>query len=206
MSKKQSVTSAGSPARFEFLEDRRLLSASVSAGGTLSVGGGRRHDDIVITKNPSNPNQLRVTVNGEVEDFGGRIKRIAVIAGAGDDFVAIHRRVYTPTTIEGGAGDDSLYGGGGDDSINGDVGDDSIVGGSGRDNCHGGSGIDDIFGGIGDDSIYGEDGRDRVRGDDGDDLYDNNREVLDDDPNDHHRHGQDDPADHDINDDKGGLR
>ncbi|HYE17237.1 MAG TPA: hypothetical protein VEA69_02275 [Tepidisphaeraceae bacterium] len=218
----------------ENLEDRRLLSASLSAGGTLSVGGGRRADVIVVTKNPDNPNQLRVTVNGEVEDFGGRVKRLYVLAGRGDDSVAIHRRVYTPCTIDGGSGDDSLYGGGGDDSIVGEIGDDSISGGRGRDRCHGGDGVDSMYGGDDDDSIFGESGRDRVFGDSGDDLYDNNREVGDDDDNDRHRRGSGggggggggnsgpgggsgsggsgnsgssgDSDDDDINDDKGGLR
>jgi hypothetical protein len=207
-----SQSNSSSPVVCENLESRQLLSASLSKGGTLSVGGGPRADQIVITKNPDNPAQLRVTVNGEVEDFGGRVKRLYVLSGRGDDFVAIHRRVYTPSTIDGGAGDDSLYGGGGDDSIVGEIGDDSIFGGGGHDHCHGGGGVDDIHGGADDDSIFGEDGVDHVFGDDGDDLYDNNREVGDDDANDRHRRGgggggggEDDGPDHDVNDDKGGL-
>ena len=44
-----------SPIVCENLEDRRLLSASLSAGGTLSVGGGRRADVIVVTKTPTTP-------------------------------------------------------------------------------------------------------------------------------------------------------
>jgi Ca2+-binding RTX toxin-like protein len=218
----------------EALEDRALLSAvSLSRGGTLFVEGGRRDDDIVVRRNPANRREIEVRHNGESETFAGRVKRVVVVTGTGDDSALVDRRVAPPATLVGGDGDDSLYGGAGDDSLEGDAGDDSLVGGAGDDHVRGGDGDDDCDGTDGDDSILGEGGRDRVRGGHGDDAFDNHREVeegddrgddsgrdANEDVNDDHGGtttmgsggsgtsggGADDGAGHDANDDKGGMR
>jgi hypothetical protein len=199
------------PPMVESLEDRKLLSAvSLSSGGTLYVEGTRRADDIVVRRNPENRREIEVRHNGESETFSGRIRRIVVVTGGGDDSALVDRRVAPASTLEGGAGDDSLYGGAGDDSLNGDVGDDSCVGGAGDDSIRGGDGADDCDGSDGDDSIRGESGRDRVHGGGGDDAFDNNREVGDDDPDDRRHRGQglddgpDDNGGDDTGDDNGG--
>ena len=194
------------PALIESLENRKLLSAvSLSAGGTLYVEGTRRADDVVVRRNPANRGQIEVRGDGTSELISGRVRRIVVVSGAGDDSVLVDRRVAPPCTLMGGDGDDSLYGGSGDDSVEGDLGDDSCLGGAGDDSIRGGDGVDSIEGSDGDDSCYGDSGRDRVRGDRGDDDYDNVREVEDDDDNDRHRRGRggDDDRDDDDDDNSG---
>jgi hypothetical protein len=209
----------------ESLEDRRLLSAvSLSRGGTLFVEGTRRNDDVIVHRNPANRRELEVMHDGQSEIISGRVRRVVVVTGAGDDSVTVDRRVSVASTLQGGDGDDSLFGGSGDDSLEGDAGDDSLVGGAGNDDMHGGDGVDDMEGDDGDDTIRGENGRDHVRGDRGDDSFDNRREVeAGDDRGDDQGHdltddnggdtsggsgggGTDDGTTHDQNDDKGGMR
>jgi Ca2+-binding RTX toxin-like protein len=164
----------------EALEERNLLSAaSLSRGGTLYVEGTRRSDEIVVRRNPANRGEIEVLHDGQSQTFAGRVKRVLVVSGAGDDSALVDRHLTTPATLAGGGGDDSLSGGSGNDDVEGDQGDDSLVGGAGDDSIHGGDGVDDIEGDEGDDSIAGEGGRDHVEGDAGDDRLDNNREVQD---------------------------
>lgn len=171
---------APQPAMIEGLEARTLLSAaSLSRGGTLYVEGTRRNDEIVVRRNPANRGEIEVLHDGQSQTFAGRVKRVLVVTGAGDDSALVDRHVTTAATLAGGGGDDSLSGGSGNDDIEGDQGDDSLVGGAGDDSLHGGDGIDDIEGDDGNDSIAGEGGRDHVEGDQGDDQFDNNREVQD---------------------------
>ena len=203
----------------ESLEGRALLSAvSLSRGGTLFVEGTRRADDVIIHRNPANRGEIEVKHDGQTEEFAGRVRRIVVVSGAGDDSVLLDRRIAPASTLVGGDGDDSLAGGSGDDSLEGDAGDDSLVGGAGDDHVHGGDGADDLEGDDGDDSIVGAGGTDHVRGGRGDDAFDNHHEVeANDDRGDDQGHdigddggdtggGLDDGANHDAGDDKGGLR
>jgi Ca2+-binding RTX toxin-like protein len=55
-------------------------------------------------------------------------------------------------TLNGGTGRDRLTGGGDDDVLNGDGGNDSLTGGAGNDTLNGGPGKDDMFGGSGEDT------------------------------------------------------
>src|SRR3954470_24090442 len=136
----------------ESLEGRAMLSAvSLSRGGTLFVEGTRRADDVVIHRNPANRGEIEVRHDGQSEIISGRVRRIVVQSGAGDDSVLLDRRIAPASTLVGGDGDDSLFGGSGDDSLEGDAGDDSLVGGAGSDHVHGGDGADDLEGDDGDD-------------------------------------------------------
>ena len=215
------LTAVRSSPLIESLEDRRLLSAaSLSAGGTLFVEGTRRDDSVVVHRNPSNRREIEVLHDGQSQVFAGRVKRIVVVTGAGEDSVLVDRRLSVNSTLQGGDGNDSLSGGSGDDSLEGDAGDDSLVGGAGNDDMHGGDGADDMEGDDGDDSIRGETGRDHVRGGGGDDAFDNNREVeagddrgadtghdlTDDNGGATGGGGTDDGTTHDATDDKGGMR
>ncbi len=100
-----------------------------------------------------------------------------------------------PTTLMGGAGNDTLIGGSANDSINGgSAGKDSIIGGAGNDTLDGGAGgttigtvplvanRDDIIrGGIGNDNIKGQGGNDYLFGEAGDDTIDagDGNDVID---------------------------
>jgi hypothetical protein len=217
----QSAVPTVRPPLVESLEDRKLLSAvSLSRGGTLFVEGTRHNDDVVVHRNPANRRELEVLHDGQSEIISGRVRRVVVVTGAGEDSVIVDRRVSVNSTLQGGDGDDSLFGGSGDDSLEGDTGDDSLVGGAGSDDMHGGDGVDDMEGDDGDDSIRGEGGRDHVRGGGGDDAFDNRREVeagddrgadsghdlTDDNGGATGGGGTDDGTTHDQGDDKGGMR
>ncbi len=73
-------------------------------------------------------------------------------------------------TLNGGAGDDTLYGFGGDDTLNGDGDDDLLFGGDGDDELNGGDGADVLLGQDGEDTLNGGAGAD-ILDDRGDEIY-----------------------------------
>lgn len=82
-------------------------------------------------------------------------------------------------TLDGGAGDDTLYGQGGNDTIkggtgndklDGGLGDDTLYGQDGNDTLSGGAGIDKLYGGNGNDKLLGGAGNDTLNGDAGNDT------------------------------------
>jgi trimeric autotransporter adhesin len=83
-------------------------------------------------------------------------------------------------TINGMAGDDSLYGGTGNDSLNGGAGNDSLYGGAGSDILTGGTGDDYLEGGAGADTYvfgYGS-GNDTINNANGEDPSTFNQDVI----------------------------
>ena len=85
----------------------------------------------------------------------------------GNDTMIGH--VSISTTLDGGAGHDSLVGQSGNDLLIGD-GASGLPGGN--DILHGGGGADLFFGGAGNDTLFGEGGDgDRLRGGQGNDVY-----------------------------------
>jgi hypothetical protein len=61
----------------------------------------------------------------------------------------------SPSTVTGGAGDDTLNGGAGDDTVTGGGGNDTLNGGAGNDTVTGGGGNDTLNGGAGNDTVNG---------------------------------------------------
>ena len=68
------------------------------------------------------------------------------------------------------AGIDTVNGGNGNDNISGQDGADILNGDAGDDRIYGGNGADTINGGIGSDRLYGQEGVDTIRGGDNDDF------------------------------------
>jgi hypothetical protein len=96
----------------ERLEGRMLLSvasfASISSRGTLSIVGTRKNDTIVIC---SPGGKVVVAVNGAEESFlKSSVRRVWVDGFRGDDTINVADGVDVPTTLRGGAGDDSVHG------------------------------------------------------------------------------------------------
>src|SRR5260221_316258 len=110
-------TSQSVTPRLEMLEERRMLSASLSSRGVLDVEGTRRADVVTISK--TSTGRIDVSVNGVHQTFRGRlVHSIVVNAGRGDDSVAVsnnNRGVGVRRSIDGGAGDGG--GGGGPDEV-----------------------------------------------------------------------------------------
>jgi RTX calcium-binding nonapeptide repeat (4 copies) len=140
--------------------------------GVLTIDGSKASDRIALRLQADNPDVLQVDVddNGSPDATFERenVARIAIDAGADDDLIRIDERngavsAAIPTTIDGGAGNDSLAGGAGAETLGGGEGNDSIDGNGGD---------DVVFMGAGDDTFVWDpgDGSDRVEGEDGEDA------------------------------------
>lgn len=136
-------------------------------------------DTIAILEDPDNSSRSLFEIDGmAVSVEPTNIESFAVVAGAGNDEVAIGKN--KPTTVEAGTGDDKVTGGPANDTINGGDGRDELQGNDGDDTLDGGPGNDDLDGGVGNDILKGGDGMDELDGNQGDDrLYgDGNGDKL----------------------------
>jgi hypothetical protein len=141
--------------------------------GVLSIEGTDASDRIALRLQAGYPGVLQVDVGDDGSaDFSfdrARVANIAVDAAEGNDNVRIDETngVFTdsiPTTIDGGAGDDTIAGGKGVETLLGSDGNDSIDGNGGNDLALLGAG-DDTFvwdPGDGSDTLEGEDGTDTM--------------------------------------------
>jgi len=152
----------------EVLEGRRMLSASLSSTGIVTVTGTAAADEIAITRDLTHH---QLVVKQELRAGGGesttrfalaKVKSIVVNAGAGNDEVTLGSAVPFAATINGGDGNDQLTGGAGNDIINGGNGNDELFGGAGNDILNGNAGNDHITGGAGADKLNGGDGNDQL--------------------------------------------
>ena len=133
--------------------------------GLLTIEGTKRSDRLTLRLEAGDPGVLELDVgdDGTADyDFARRdVARIELAAGDGDDLVRIDERNGIlndiPTTLDGGAGADSLAGGSGAELL---------VGGDGNDSIDGNGGNDAAYLGAGDDSFIWDpgDGSDVVEG------------------------------------------
>jgi hypothetical protein len=184
----------------EELEERRLLSASVS-NGALTVVGTRHSDSITVTRGGRRGAFVYVSVDGAAARFSSRsVRSLSISGGRGADDISIAAN-FAPAggaTVSGGDGNDTIHGGGGHEHLFGEAGDDSILGGDGGDTLSGGLDDDSLVGGAGDDHIDGDGGIDHEEGGQGtDDLVGGRQDDVNDD------NGQD-AITHDANEDNGG--
>ena len=141
--------------------------------GVLTIEGTDASDTIALRLQAGDPGVLQVDVGDDGSpDFSFRraeVTSIAVDAAAGDDFVRIDdsNGAFTdtiPTTIDGGAGNDTIAGGKGAETLLGGDGNDTIDGKGGNDLAILGAG-DDTFvwdPGDGSDTIEGQEGTDTM--------------------------------------------
>src|SRR5215212_8316166 len=175
MSPSSQPTQPAQPTLVEPLEPRRLLAATLSSTGLLTVNGTTGRDFIVLSTVSTN---IRVRINASVQTFANSaVKSIKVLSGSSDDNV-IADRLLRGASFDLGTGEDfltatnyndTILGGTGGDSVEGNGGNDSILGGDGNDHLDGGDGNDTIRGNEGSDAILGRAGNDRLYGDTGDD-------------------------------------
>jgi RTX calcium-binding nonapeptide repeat (4 copies) len=142
--------------------------------GVLRVKGTEASDTIALRLQAGSPAILQVDVGDDGSaDFNferKEIANIAVDARPGDDLVRIDdsNGPFTdsiPTTLDGGAGNDTLHGGAGAESLIGGDGNDSIDGNGGADTASMGAGNDTFVWdpGDGSDVVEGQDGADTMR-------------------------------------------
>ena len=140
------------------------------AGGVLSLNGGSGRDRIGVTRKH---HVYSVTVDKVTREFPtSQVQSIVINAFDGNDAIGLSKYVAIPSSIDAGAGNDTVYGGPGSDHINGGDGNDLIDGGAGRDFLSGNTGNDTVTGGSGNDNLYGNDGNDVLNGNSGRDLVD----------------------------------
>ena len=145
--------------------------AKLTHDGTLEVNGGHRANAVALRLGDRTQVQVDVGDDGSADFTFARsdLRAIEVNMGSGSDAVRVDdtNGAFTdsiPTTIAGGAGDDSLIGGAGAETFQGGDGNDTIDGGKGNDTADLGDG-NDVFSwdpGQGSDVIDGQRGSDRM--------------------------------------------
>jgi Ca2+-binding RTX toxin-like protein len=170
---------------FESLENRQLMSVSLSSG-VLTVTGTDGADRIEIQKR-ADKGAIQVELNGVERRFAlSSVTKVQIFAKGGSDWIeysgrdgGLSTKAFVDAgagndTVQTGAGNDTILGGGGRDYLQGKAGNDSISGGDFQDRIEGGDGNDSLFGNQGNDRISGGNGNDRLEGNDGeDDLHGN---------------------------------
>jgi Ca2+-binding RTX toxin-like protein len=130
----------------EPLEPRCLLhSFGLDGDGLLNLKTENATTDLnVLLKGDS----LRVTLyvdgklHGELAYPYKDVRGIVILTRSGNDRIRLSHAIKLPTSIGGGAGNDTIFGGGGQDYISGMEGNDVIDGGRGADTMIGGGGVD----------------------------------------------------------------
>ena len=145
--------------------------AKLTHDGTLEVKGGPRADTVALRLKDRTQIQVDVGDDGSADFAFARndLRAIKVNMGSGNDAVRVDdtNGAFTdsiPTTIAGGAGNDSLIGGAGAEIFYGGSGNDTVDGGRGNDTAYLGDG-NDVFSwdpGEGSDVIDGQGGSDRM--------------------------------------------
>jgi Ca2+-binding RTX toxin-like protein len=141
--------------------------------GVLTIEGTEASDRIALRLQAGDAGVLQVDVGDDGSaDFSvdrARVASIAIDAAAGDDSVRIDESngSFTdsiPTTIDGGAGDDTISGGKGVETLRGGDGNDTIDGNGGNDAAFLGAGDDSFVWdpGDGSDTVEGQDGTDTM--------------------------------------------
>jgi Ca2+-binding RTX toxin-like protein len=147
--------------------------SAVVKHGTLEVRGSSHADTVTLRLKAGDPTTIQVDVgNNGSADFSfprDRVSAIGVRMGAGNDTARIDdsNGAFTdsiPTTLSGGAGNDTLIGGAGAETFRGGAGNDTVIGGRGNDRAFLGSGNDTFVWNPGDgsDTIDGQDGTDAM--------------------------------------------
>lgn len=164
----------------EFLEQRRLLSATLSDGGVIRIHGTEGPDKVEMWVNRQN--RLVLLDNGERHAIDvSSVRRIAMWGYGGDDYIQLPADLDIPLKFFGMDGNDTAIGGLGSDTLYGNAGDDLLSGGKGWDLIAGDDGNDRLLGGNREDTLYGGAGDDLINSGARDDLVvdDQGSNVID---------------------------
>lgn len=130
-----------------------LLENDPVFGGTMLAIGGTTGNDTIDVKSDKGARNLKVTVDGQIDDVTSAVGRIVVFTQAGNDSITFAKDVVNPVFAYGGAGNDSITGGGGADVFVGGDGNDMLIGGTARNILIGGRGSDTLVGNSNDDIL-----------------------------------------------------
>jgi hypothetical protein len=97
-----------------------------------------------------------ITQNGQKASCAGVTSAVTNLGDGGD--TAVSTLLFTPVTLDGGEGDDTLTGSTTPDTLVGGPGADTLYGGWGNDTLTGGDGIDSVDGSYGNDKLFLRDG------------------------------------------------
>jgi uncharacterized delta-60 repeat protein len=104
---------------------------------------GTAGDDRVRVEIDDDPSLLRITTNGVARtERAAGVTGIVVSGLGGSDKLEATSAVKLPLTLDGGAGNDTLFGGSGNDTLTGGDGNDTLDGRAGADVMRGGPGTD----------------------------------------------------------------
>ena len=162
----------------EPLEGRRMLSATLAAGGVLKLTGNAKNNQFSLFYSAFFGGYVtNDAVQGQVgvaKTFAkAAVKRIEIVAGAGNDSYTFTGTGKIPITFKGGTGNDlfQVTAATGQAVAYGEAGDDYLIGAEGHDKFFGGPGADELRGNKGNDTLQGDAGVDTLAGGDGKDVF-----------------------------------
>lgn len=136
------------------LERRRLLAASLSPEGVLTITGTTGNDVISVSVDRASPTKLKVSESGVVRRFDlNKVSRVVAKLLKGHDSFALSDGLSIPASVTGSGGRDTIFGGAGNDTLDGGEADDVVSGRAGSDRILGGPGSDELSGGPGRDTL-----------------------------------------------------
>ena len=148
------------------------------SSGIIDTGGGFHvaalvDTGIVPTDGPPTGGYIPPTFSDGTGLSLSNFEVLNLKAGSGSDIIDLSFAPFSlsSSTIDAGAGDDSVTGSQGADSIIGGLGNDTLSGNGGNDSIDGGAGNDSIDGGFGDDRLSGGTGADTLTGGFGADRF-----------------------------------
>ncbi len=167
----------------ERLECRRLFAGISFGHHTLTIGGshtapdtitfGLNAGDTAVVATLSFPTKTGTATYTKSVPLSSKITLINVMGGNGADLVTVDQTYGSfaiRTSINTGAGNDTVLAGDEPDRINGGAGNDSISGGGGNNTIYGGTGNDTITDGNGNDYLNGGVGHDVITAGNGTDT------------------------------------
>lgn len=176
-SRRHKVQPGAAVTSVQSLENRQLMTAVATLNNdTLEIQGTSGNDEVEVQYAGRRSRYIKVSsrlgYSTSTKYFRtSDVKSIKFDAGNGDD--TFTNKTWKPSTVMGGAGNDTLtggyskdrlYGQDGDDKLYGRRGNDILSGGNNEDFLDGGSGDDTLLGGNHNDTLLGGSGTDRLLG------------------------------------------
>ena len=128
---------------FETLEGRNYMSASVALqNGVLTLHANANSASVMQVQFEANHTLVSAYTSNELKQFQtSQVKQIVIVGSNKNDSIYVDPTLEIPASINGGAGDDTLFGLAGNDALFGGRGEDTLYGGAGNDTFNGGASV-----------------------------------------------------------------